>query len=241
MDVQDNPKDFGITVFQNKDVVPLLSLFSFFTLLFAANSVFASEDSYLSPQLESNLRDTSQFRVAVMPMENLSVDGDVAYLFRQEVMKHLKEKGYTLIDDEIINQRLYDLGLTHAGQLGLLDYQQISQLASADAFVFGIVEQSVVQNAVAMNNYSFMCSLQMVDNSGDPLWYALQKRVAKRRLAIDPFNMLLDAVLVNKNADKEKAIEALAEQLLETLPEGPSNVVVDDLFNQAKEVKIVTE
>ena len=77
----------------------------------------------------------------------------------------------------------------------------------------------------------------MDSNQGDSLWYSLEQRVTKRRIAIDPINALLDIVLINKGGDAKDAVGALADRLLESLPNGPSQVVIgEDLLNMAEEI-----
>ncbi len=197
-----------------------------------------AEKVFVDDDFKKTLKNSSQFTVAVFPMQNMSVDGDVAFYFRQRVIERLKAKGYNIADTRIIDEKLYELGVSNAEQIRLLQLQQVLDVAKADGYIFGIIEQAATQNALVYNSYVYTSSLKMQDKSGKLLWLALQERVAKRRFAIDPINAVLDVFLVKSGGDKREAVFSLADRLLTTFPKGPVNVSFSDpLLDQAKEVK----
>jgi len=161
---------------------------------------------HISKPLIQALKTSSQFTIAVMPMENISVEPEVAYHFRQRVITLLIAKGYTVTDSQWIDQALYKLGLTHAGQLRLLTMPQLSQAVKADGYLFGIVEEARTQNAGVYNAYVYKSSLKMNASTGEQLWFSLEQRVSKRRIAIDPINALLDIVLVDEGGMQSKLL-----------------------------------
>ena len=134
------------------------------------------------------------------------------------------------------------MGVTHAGQLGLLAFEQLRSITSADGFLSGVVEQSAIQHAGVYNAYVYMCSVKLQDRQGKVVWASLQNRVAKRRFAIDPINALLDIALTEGGGDSREAVYALADQMLESLPEGPVEVIIGDpLLEMAVEVPVKTK
>jgi len=194
---------------------------------------------HISKPLIQALKTSSQFTIAVMPMENISVEPEVAYHFRQRVITLLIAKGYTVTDSQWIDQALYKLGLTHAGQLRLLTMPQLSQAVKADGYLFGIVEEARTQNAGVYNAYVYKSSLKMNASTGEQLWFSLEQRVSKRRIAIDPINALLDIVLVDEGGDAKQAVNSLADRLMKPLPKGPATVLIgEDLLNMATEVEV---
>jgi hypothetical protein len=194
----------------------------------------------VSPQLMQSLTAQSQFTVAVLPMENISLESDVAYHFRQRVIQLLTAKGYTVLASDWIDTALYELGLSHAGQLRLLSMAQLSAAVKADGYVFGIIEEARTQAAGVYNAYVYKSSLKMDSPSSESLWYSLEQRVSKRRFAVDPINAILDIALVNKGADNITAIGALADRLMHSLPNGPTQIVIgEDLLSMATEVNAV--
>lgn len=195
----------------------------------------------IDPTFLSQLKNRSSYSVAILPMENMSVSPDVAFHFRQRISKQLSAKGYTIVNNELINQKLYSLGVTHPGQLGLLPFEELGTITSADGFLSGVVEQSARQHGGVYNAYVYTCSLKLQDRKGNILWLSLQNRVAKRRFALDPINGLLDIALIKMKGDSRQAVYALADQMLSTLPEGPVQVsVTDPLLDRAQEIPAKT-
>ena len=191
---------------------------------------------FVSPWLADSVRAASTFSVAVFPMQNISLDPDVAWHFRQHVAQRLLDKGYVVIEGEWVDQALYRLGLTHAGQLGLVPLAKLGELVKADAFLFGLVEEAKTQHAVGYNGYVYQSSLLLRRaEDGETLWHALEEKVSKRRFAVDPVNAFVDVVLTRAGSDPEKAMHALADRLLVSLPAGPVQVIEgDDLLATAK-------
>ena len=191
------------------------------------------------PVFIKTLQNSSEFTVAVLPMENLTVEGDIAFHFRNRLTERLKAKGYTVVDNKIVDDKLYQLGVSHAGQLRLLSFQQLQEMTAADAFLSGVVEQGAVQHAGVYNSYVFSCSLKLQDRDSKVIWSSLQNRVAKRRFAIDPINIFLDIALTEGGGDMQEAVYALADQMLANLPDGLVHSVKqeDSLLDMAVETK----
>ena len=203
-----------------------------FTLLGA--DAQAPERAFVSPLLHRMIDTRSTLSVAVLPMQNVSVDPEVAYHFRQRVQHRLTDKGYAVVDGGWIDNILYELGLTHAGQLSLVSLPTLAELLDADAFVFGLVEEAATWHAVAFNGYAYQSSLKLQQPDGEVLWWALEEKVAKRRFAIDPINAFVDIALTELGDGARKASHVLADRLLASLPQGPIEVTVgDDLLNRA--------
>ncbi|MFH0782371.1 MAG: hypothetical protein V2B20_10540, partial [Pseudomonadota bacterium] len=179
----------------------------------------------------------------VLPMENLTAEGDIAFHFRTRLIERLKAKGFSVIDSTMVDAKLHELGVAHAGQLRLLSFEQLQNLTSADGFFSGIVEQGAVQHGGVYNGYVFTCSLKLQDRQGKVLWSALQNRVAKRRFAVDPINMFLDIALAEGGGDMQQAVYALADKMLAQLPDGPVRVVSGDqsLLDMAVGIKAKEE
>ncbi len=189
--------------------------------------------------LKKIIADTSNFTVAVLPMENMTVDPHVSHFFRQSLLHCLRGKGYTTVADSFLDEKLYRKGLSHAGQIRLLPFAELVELTSADAFLSGVVEQAAVQHAGVYNSYVYMCSLKLQDRSGKMLWSSLEKRVAKRRFAVDPINAFIDVLLTEAGADQEAAVQVLATQMLASLPLGPVKTVTSDsLLEMAEEIPV---
>lgn len=209
------------------------------TNAYAGETYAGGDNTFLDEQFKVDLNSFSQFTIAIMPMQNMSVDPEVAYHFRQRVAERLTSLGYNLADMTKIDNKLYEIGVQNAGQIQLLSFQKVTELVKADAYIFGIIEQAKQQHAIAYNSYVYTSSIKMQGKQGKLLWSALQERVVKRRFALDPINALLDIFLIKGGGDKKDAVYALADKLLQSLPSGPVTVNISDpLFDQAEEVNV---
>lgn len=210
-------------------------------LLFTGANVQASS-SYTSPEFTTLIGQSSFLKIAVLPVNNFSVDPEIAYFFRSRLVEDLKAKGFSVLSLNAIDHVLYDLGLTHADQLALLSIDELAERLDADLFLSGAIEQAATQHGGIYNAYVYSCSLKLQHRNGNDFWHVLQERVAKRRFAVDPVNALLDIVLVEKGGDKKSAVSALADTMLEKFPEGPSKVLIGDpLLNAAVEISAGAE
>lgn len=205
-------------------------------------SATANDNSFLNPKFTNLIKERPYLKIAVLPVQNFSVDPDIAWFFRQRLTENLKAKGFSVIDLETLDQILYRKGLTHAGQLTLLSVDELKNLVHADLFLSGVVEQAAIQHSGLYNGYVYTCSLKLQGQSGENLWYALQERVAKRRFAVDPVNALLDVFLVEHGGDHKTAVMALADRMLEKFPTGPAKVLIaDPLLDAAVEISATSD
>lgn len=207
-------------------------------ILLSISVLIASEQKELF--LESNFQDEiaqfSSYSIAILPFENATMEPEISYHFRQRIAQLLRAKGYTVIDFETLNQKLINLGIQSADQLSLINISTLTRMSSANAIISGIVETAASQNAALYSGYAYTGSLKLQDSTGKVLWYHLSQRVAKRRLAIDPVNMLLNTMLESDDNKSKEAISAVADILIEPFPQGPIQVVNDDLLSQAIEL-----
>lgn len=191
------------------------------------------------PELRKRLDAASDYRIVVMPMQNLSLNENVAVVFRQRIQEQLRNLGYSVVDDEILDRKLEELGVTHAGQLSYVSMEVLNKMVGADAYLYGVVEQAAKQHTIVYNAFAYSCSLQMHDRTGEIVWSAQQERIAKRRFSLDPFNALLDPMLVSKAGKIDKAAQALADRMLTQFPRGPVQVQYEDpLLDRAIEIEV---
>jgi hypothetical protein len=194
--------------------------------------------SFTAAVFTERLAQSPVFTVAVLPMENMAVhDPAMSQVFRMRILSVLRSKGYAVVEPQRLDQALQQLGLSHAGQLNRLSFEQLGAITAADGFLSGAVEESGSEHQLVSNSYVFTASLKLQDRSGENLWYGLQERVAKARFAIDPLNMLLDALLIAEGGNADQAMQALADRLMKQFPPGPIQMVFDDpLLQRASEI-----
>ncbi|MEA2017985.1 MAG: DUF799 family lipoprotein [Campylobacterota bacterium] len=221
----------------NKRLFIFLSFFFVFTISLVANEEENQpREMYVDEVFAKNIGKSGMFKIAILPMQNMSMYPNIAYYFREHLNNLLAMKGYSVISTGSIDKALKEVGIQKADHIRLLNFDKLSELTSADAILSGIVETANVQDAALYSGYSFTASLKLQLRNGDVIWYNLSQRVAKRSIAIDPFNIVFNT-LINQESDKQiKAIKAVAQKLIKDFPQGPNEVVVDDLLGQALEL-----
>jgi len=209
-------------------------------ILIVHNTLIANEavqrEVYIDEVFEKNIKKSGIFKIAILPIQNMSMYPNIAYYFRQHTNDLLIAKGYSTISNKILDKALMRVGVQKADHIRLLDFNKLSDMTSADAIMSGIIENGLIKNAGIYSGYSFTASLKLQLANGKMVWYNLSNRVAKRKFAFDPFNITFDFIM-NKLPDKHiEAIKAVAEKLLEKLPDGPNEIVIDNLLEEAIEI-----
>ena len=175
--------------------------------------------------------------VAVMPMDNMSLEPGVEEALYAAVYERLAAKGYAKISVDHVTGVMKRLGVTVPGLLAGFSAKRLGEELNADALLFGQVEQSARINKIAYDAVVVSCSLRLVDaKTGTVLWHAEQWRAAHRQWQLDPFNALINA-MSHANASREERLNYLAQEMLKTLPAGPIEAGGDNLFDKAKVVK----
>jgi hypothetical protein len=206
-------------------------------LAFVAGSSLAqgpeSESWTVHPGFE-RMRPTT---IAVLPMDNLSLEPGVEEALYQAVYARLAAKGYSKISADHVGGVMKRLGVTIPGLLSGFSPQRLGTELQADALLFGQIEQSARINVVAYDAIVVSCSLRLVHaQTGTILWQAEQWRAAKRQWQLDPVNALLNAML-HSTASREDRVTYLVQEMLKTLPAGPIEVEAGDLLRRATVVK----
>lgn len=174
--------------------------------------------------------------VAVLPMINMSFESDLQNVLQREVYNRLKSKGYQKIAEDTVEVLMKKLGIQTAEQLAGISYSRLGTELGCDAVVQGQVDQSATQHTGVYEAVVVSISLRLIDcQKGEVLWKGEQWRTAHRQWHLDPFNMLLSAI-VHEQANKDTRIAWLVQEMLRSLPQGPVEIVDGNLFDQAETV-----
>ncbi len=175
--------------------------------------------------------------IAVLPMDNFSLEEGGADMLRQQVYARLASKGYVKVAEQHVDQVMKRLGVTIPGLLAGISPTRLGQQLQADALLMGQIDQSARVNQVLFDAVVVSCSLRLIDaRTGQTLWQAEQWRSAHRQWQIDPVNMLLNAVAHSVDT-RNGRIAHLVSGMLDSLPAGPVAVEQGDLLKQATEIK----
>jgi hypothetical protein len=176
-------------------------------------------------------------RIAVLPMENLSLETDTEEALYQAVYSRLTEKGYIKISRDKVESVMKDLGIQTAGQLSGISPERLGKVLNCDAVFTGRIDQSGTVHMGVYDALAVSCSLKLVDcKTAKVLWLAEQWRAAHRQWQADPINLLLN-IAIHEKASRSDRVTWLVSEMLKTLPAGPVQAVDDNLLEQAAPIK----
>ena len=176
--------------------------------------------------------------IAVVPMDNFSLEPNVEKALYQEVYERLKIKGYMRISVEKVDAVMRELGIQTPGQLAGISLSRLGQKLKCEAVLMGQIEQSGTIHTGVYDAVAVSCSLRLVDcATGRMLWQTEQWRAAHRQWQVDPINLFIN-VAAHEKASREKRVACLAHEMLKTLPQGHVHVQIGDLLNQAQEIPV---
>ena len=203
-------------------------------LLLAALFARAADPENEEWQVHKDFEKLKPMRIAVLPMDNLSLEPGVEEALYKAAYDRLLAKGYTKISNEHVGDVMKKLGVTIPGLLAGISVKRLGEELQADALLFGQIEQSARINQVAYDAIVVSCSLKLVHvESGQTIWYAQQWRTAKRQWQLDPVNALINA-MAHGNASRVDRVNYLVQEMMKTLPEGPVERGGDNLLDKAQ-------
>jgi hypothetical protein len=175
--------------------------------------------------------------IAVLPMDNFSLEPGLETLLYDSVYAQLQAKGYRRISVEKVREVMKALGIQTSGQLQGISLKRLQEKLNADAVLLGQVDQSADIHKGVYDAVVVSCSLKLIHcQSGTVLWRGEQWRAAHRQWAIDPFNMLLN-VMAHKSASRKDRLAWLVQEMLKTLPSGKVTIELDNLLDKAVEIQ----
>jgi len=175
--------------------------------------------------------------IAVLPMDNLSLEPDVENFLYDEVYSRLKAKGYIRISVDSVREKMGKLGIQTPGQIAGISPQKLGKELNCDAVLIGQIDQSATIHGGVYDAIAVSCSLGLMNCAdGELLWHCQEWRAAHRQWSLDPFNALVNT-FGHENSSRKDRVAWLVQEMLKTLPEGPVRIVNDDLLNQAVEIQ----
>lgn len=211
----------------------LLSMLIIFLPLSFAIAADDPQKDFIHPMYEKHKPKV----IAVLPMDNLSLEADSEVFLYDEVYNNILSKGYVRISTATVMEKMRKFGIQTPGQLAAISPQTLGKELNCDAILIGQIEQSASIHAGAYDAVVVSCSLALRDcATGEVLWHCGQWRAAHRQWQLDPINALINLAYHEKTSRKDR-VAWLVREMLKTLPIGPVNVVNDNFLNKATEIK----
>jgi hypothetical protein len=206
-------------------------------LLYGHSAIAQDKAAEESWEVAADFEKHRPMTIAVLPMDNLSLEGGVEEALYQQVYQRLGTRGYSKVSVDHVSAVMKKLGVTVPGLLGGFSPMQLGRELHADALLLGQIEQSASVHQAVYDAVVVSCSLRLIDaKTGKVLWHAEQWRTAHRQWALDPFNMLLNT-MGHANASREDRVAYLVQEMLKTLPKGAIQIDVGDLLKRAQVIK----
>ena len=175
--------------------------------------------------------------IAVLPMDNISLEQDTEVFLYDEVYNNVQSKGYVRISTAAVMEKMRKFGIQTPGQIAAISPQTLGKELNCDAILIGQIEQSGSIHTGLYDAAVVSCSLALRScATGEVLWHCAQWRAAHRQWQLDPINALINFAYHQKASRKDR-VAWLVQEMLKTLPRGPVNVVKDDFLNKATEIK----
>lgn len=174
--------------------------------------------------------------IAVLPMDNLSLEPDMETHLYNSVYTQLQTKGYRRVSVDKVRQVMQDMGIQTSGQLQGISMEKLAATLNTDAVLMGQVDQSASIHKGVYDAIVVSCSLRLIDcRTKTVLWHSEQWRTAHRQWQADPFNALLN-LAAHGSSSKPDRIAWLVQEMLKTLPAGKIAIETDNLLKQATEI-----
>ena len=198
-------------------------------ILFLSCSM-SRKDYFFSPNLPNSFNSA----VAVLPFDNASTDISAEKFLRDMVAKRFVEKGWTIIPNDKVDEKLQELGISDGGQLAAFKSQDIANKIGARILCYGYIEDFKFQNLGFIINKKVTLNIKLVDGiSGENLFEATgngsdtkiytNKDEAKEAFLVNSAIKLAGNIL-NKPllVESEKAVDEIFK-LLKCAVEGKSS------------------
>lgn len=186
-------------------------LLTFFIVAFIASC--ASTHKY---ELAEDYKNFHISKIAVLPPANLTADLDAPNLFRPIVESKVRSRGYDVISSKEIDEKLAELGVHYAGQLGEFTPAELGEILGADALLYTTVTDLKTLYLVAYVQITVGGRFELVDaKTGKQLWL-WEDEVTDVRIATKRDELVGTALFIFM--PYKPYIEILAQKAFNTLP-----------------------
>lgn len=179
--------------------------------------------------------------IAVLPMDNLSLEPEMETHLYNSVYEQLQAKGYRRVSVERVQEIMREMGIQTAGQLQGISLERLCATLNTNAVLLGQMDQSASIHEGVYDAIVVSCSLRLIDcKTGTVLWRSEQWRTAHRQFQVDPFNALIN-LAAHASSSRKDRIAWLVQEMLKTLPAGKVHIELDNLLQQAEEINSEVE
>lgn len=161
--------------------------------------------------------------IAVLPVQNETVDLDGPKAFRPKIFNTILSKGYVSPPTTGIDHILAQKGIKEAGQLWALTPQEIGNCLNVDALLYSTVTSWNTKYLVVYSSINVGARFQLIDaKTGEQFWES-KRSISEKRFGADEEQMKsnLAFILLKRY---EPYVDKVINSTLSTLPNGPKYV-----------------
>lgn len=171
-------------------------------------------------ELAPNYEERRPSVIAVLPVNNATVNMDAPEKFQTIVEEGIQARGYRILPSDEVKEKLEAKGIFYAGELALYTKQEISEIVGADGLLF--VTLLDWNKTYLFYYYSLRvgAAFELYDGrSGDRLWHTRQEVL--KQIVVTDEDAVATAAAIHTFTFIEPYARMLAYISLKTLPEGP--------------------
>jgi len=195
-----------------------------FSLLFLMLvSIFSGCVPMISHNIVTDYKERMPTSIAVLPIQNETVDMDAPKIFRHRLVSTVFHKGYVSPPEAEIDSKLLERDIREAGQLGSMTPQEIGKHLNIDALLYTTVTQCSTVYLVSYASLKVGARFKLIDvKTGEQLWGS-EHEVVERKLCLDEDSIeecLTFAIL----QEYDPYVKILIGSAFSILPNGPKYV-----------------
>ncbi len=194
-----------------------MKIFKFYILMIVMFSIICG-CSGKSQQILKDNHDKIQVKtIAVLPIDNKSLNGKTSQLFRSRLLEELYFKGYLKLSLEMIDKKLENL---HAGEdkkvVSDITPQMLKDLVGADAVMYcKLTQENKTTIFYAPIKISARCELRSAE-TGEVLWNDQSESTGR------DFDFNNKGLEKTSHDNLENVIDDVVNKIMKTLPDGPN-------------------
>lgn len=171
-----------------------------------------------SPQIVQDNHDKNQAKIiAVLPVDNKSLNGKTSQLFRSRLLEELYFKGYSKLPLDMIDKKLETLYTSEDKKsVSAIAPQTLKDLVGADAGMYcTLTQDSKSKMFYSPIKISVRCELRSTE-TGEIIWKAQSESTARN------FDFTNKGLEKKSHEFLENVIDEVVNKIIKTLPDGPN-------------------
>ncbi|GAB6267304.1 MAG: DUF799 family lipoprotein [Smithella sp.] len=198
-----------------------MKIFKIYLYTIIIGSLTISGCSTNSPYgLKPNYDQNSAKIIALLPVENKTLDDKTSQLFRSRLFEELYFKGYSKLPLDVIDKKLEYLYLEKKSKKSaaiIIDPQLLKDLVGADAGMYCTLNEENESKKIfySSRTIAVRCELRSTQ-TGEVLWNAEGKSTSRN------FDLTHKGLERKSKETYETVIEEVVNKVIKTLPDGPN-------------------